>query len=185
MVAMARVRGQECDLQQGDALAFSLTKSWSEVFTVEIMCFAVTPQQFSVCTGFIWPPAGSVCCQNSTCSNACSTVLCSLLVAAHLQPSATAHSGVLHGRSWAGMVWFSKKESILWSSPYQCLLTWQLQRTICICCFRPCLVRPSTLLIGTASTATQQDCLSLQQHCLIPRGLNHTSSSCFQKPRAD
>lgn len=50
MVAMARVRGQECDLQQGDALAFSLTKSWSEVFTVEIMCFAVTPQQFSVCS---------------------------------------------------------------------------------------------------------------------------------------
>lgn len=50
MVAMARVWGQECDLQQGDPLAFSLPKSWSEDFTVEILCFAVSPQQFSICS---------------------------------------------------------------------------------------------------------------------------------------
>lgn len=50
VVAMARVWGQECDLQQGDPLTFSLPKSWAEVFTVEIMCFAVNPQQFSICS---------------------------------------------------------------------------------------------------------------------------------------
>lgn len=47
MVAVARGWGQECDLQQGDPLPFSLPKSWSEVFTVEIICsFAISPQQY-------------------------------------------------------------------------------------------------------------------------------------------
>lgn len=45
MVAVARGCGQECDLQQGDPLPFSLPKSWSEIFTVEITwSFAISPQ---------------------------------------------------------------------------------------------------------------------------------------------
>lgn len=51
MVAVASGWGQECDLQQGDPLPFSLPKSWSEIFTVEIMrSFAISPQQFSICS---------------------------------------------------------------------------------------------------------------------------------------
>lgn len=50
MVAVASGWGQECGLQQGDPLPFSLPKSWSETFTVEITwSFAISPQQFSIC----------------------------------------------------------------------------------------------------------------------------------------
>lgn len=50
MVAVARGCGQERDLQQGDPLPFSLPKSWSEIFTVEITwSFAISPQQLSIC----------------------------------------------------------------------------------------------------------------------------------------
>lgn len=47
---------------------------------------------------------------SSSCSTACPMVLCtSPIVSNPITP--TAHSGVLHCRNWAGMVWFSKKES--------------------------------------------------------------------------
>lgn len=50
MVAVARGCGQERDLQEGDPLPFSLPKSWSEIFTVEMTwSFAISPQQFSIC----------------------------------------------------------------------------------------------------------------------------------------